>query len=367
MQIKTYLTNFNLKLQPIFSFIQRAILVLVIVSFLASMLRIYQINLYTQVNSNFKVYYNVGSVLIQDWKNINQYRTKTGQFTSDYFTSLYEPQVKIDDTIWTVYRPKPQQIKYKGQNWFFYIAETRGYLTKNPDLIPAYRNNLITGPNLNLYGQHNSTFNYSWSEFIDSYWNNKINVDINCSRFQQAKCPEVIEKLNIQIQPTVPKNSFRIDYNYSFDTKLAKINKQTINSFIVPENFLICPNAQYNKEFCLQPQDQNFTQRDSLPVWILNENGETKKITMKDMNFTDFYLTNFKIPDRYNINTFEDEKLNSAKDYYFVHPSGVNIKVTPDDPQAVLYLQKQFGSIKILNSNCQTSYCPSSLQVSVNN
>jgi hypothetical protein len=359
------LPKLNFQLSKITNFGSRLILVVVIISFLASMLRIYQINLYTNINSNFKVYYNVGSILIQDWKTINQYRTKTGQFTTDYFSSLYEPQIKIEDTIWTIYRPKPQQIKYKGENWFFYISETRGYLTKNADLIPVYRKNLITGPSLNLYGQHNSIFNYSWSEFLYSYLNSKVNVDIKCSRFQQAKCPEVIDKLNIQITPSSEPNSFKLDYNYYFDNKLAKTNKQTINAFIVPENFLICPSNQYNKDSCLQPQDQNFIQRDSFPIVILDETGEKQKITMKDMGFTDFYLTNLKIDDRYNINVFEDEKINSAKDYYFVHPSGVNFRITPDDPQATLFLQKQFGSIKIVNSNCPTNYCPSGYRVTV--
>jgi hypothetical protein len=364
MFIKT-ITLIKNKIKSKIHWIEKFILISIIVSFLFFSLRIYQLNLYTKVNSKFNVYYNVGSVLIQDWNTINQYRTKSGQFTTNYFTSLYEPQVKINNKISTIYRPKPQEIKYKNENWYLYIAEMRGYLTKNPDLIPNYWNNLITGPSLNLYGQNPTIYNYDWSELFESYINNKVNVDVNCSKFQLAKCPSIIDKLNIQIFPDPEPNAFRMKYNYIFDQKLLNEQKQTINAFIVPEDFLICPSTNYDKNSCIEAQDKNWTKRDNFPIWILEDQKDTKKITIKDLNFSDFYITNLKIADFYNINYFEDELLNKSKEYYFVHPSGVWLKVIPDDSNANVFLQRQFGSIKIENNTCLETYCQSGFKVTL--
>ena len=344
---------------------ERIVLIVVIVLFMTSFLRVYQINLFTRINDKFSVYYNVGSVLIQKWDTINQYRTKKAQFNTDYLTSLYEPQVKIGSKMWTIYRPKPQEIKFKGENWYFYIAEMRAYLTKDPTKIPNYDNNFIVGPSLNLYGQNNTVYNYNWNEILSSYWSNKVDVEINCARFSVAKCPDKIDKLNIKIYPVNNVDTFKMEYNFNFTGNVSCLSKEPITAFVVPENFLICPTSKFDTNYCLEPQDQRWTDRDNVPVWVFLNDNKIEKITLKDLGFSDFYLTNLKISDYYNLNFMEDLPLDKASTYYLVHPSGAYLAITPSDPKATTVLQKQFGTLRFLNSVCDTSLCSTSVDIKV--
>jgi hypothetical protein len=344
---------------------QRIVLILVVVGFMASFLRIYQLNLILHISPTFRLYYNVGSFLFQKDGVYNQYRTKRGQYTNNYITSLYEPQVKIGENIYSVYRPKAPEIKYKNQSYFFYTSETTAYLTRTLDQIPNYERNFLIGPSLNLYGQSNSIYNYSYQEFFKSYLNNVIDIDANCARYSVSKCENKFAKLNIRATAK-NQDEFTFENNFYFQDSYVGIEKFPITAIVAPEDFWVCPDSNFDANKCFNPADDFKIDADQMPVQIIEYDGSRTTISLKDVGFSDFYVSNLKIADYYNTRVTPEVPMDKAKIYYLVHKSNlVYMTLTPHDNETIFDIQRQFGSIRITGKKCSSAICSVNFDVGI--
>ncbi len=353
------ISNILYKLQPIF-------IAGIILLFLLFSLRIYQINLVVRVSSEFRLYYAVGSFVLRKDGVFDGYRTKRGNFVTEYFMSLYEPQVSVDGVLHTVYRPVPTPIKFRSKEYFMYTTETRVYLVDNMNKIPNFQKNYVVGPPLNLYGQGNTIYNYKPQEVYDAYINNRINLNINCGDYAVAHCKNQFNHLNIQVDPkTGDTDSFDMKFKYYFEGDLASKEKRPVSAFITPEDFGICPTSVYDVDVCVDPFDRNYIRSDDMPVSFLHDNIE-EKLTLKDLNFSSFYNINLKIPDKFNINIIPPKFLSIADTYFMVHKSNsVWIEIKPTVLGNTTSIQRQFGTMQFTGDICKQETCENAYTISL--
>jgi hypothetical protein len=327
---------------------------------------IYQISLVIKISDKFRIVYTSGSVLLEKDGVINQYQTTRGGFALDYFTSVYEPQLVVDNKLYSVYRPQPQKIKYKNSLYYFYVGESQGYLTKNPNNIPNYKTNIIVGPPLGLYGQNNTIYNYRPNEVYDSFVNNTIKIDLRCTTNIQSDCKNKLNKVGINIKKDDNEPETAIfSYNYNFGIDYETKPKQTVAAFITPEDFYICK-SRFFDENCLKPVDDIKVKYQDFRFDVIDANNNIEeKITLGDLNLSHFFLLNLKIFDYYNPVVKAETPLEKNNSYYMVHKSNkVWIKLTPL-AQYKADIQEQFGSIRFFSSDCPNTNCNSSVKVTV--
>jgi hypothetical protein len=340
----------------------------VLLLFLAFIPRLYLINLRVQAKSGANLYYNVGAFVLQKEGVIDQYMTRHKEYATSYISSLYEPAFKIGEDIYTAYRPRTQQIKFRNESYFMYVSETNIILTKNVNSIPSYKTNLIVGPSIGLYGYGNSIYNYSWGEIINNFTTNTIDVDINCYDFPEARCKNRLEKLNIKAKESTIPDSFDFYYNYHYGLELSEKSKTPLASVVVPKDYYLCPRFEYSYFECLDPFERESIPWQKMPVHVYKDNTEAYEVmTLQDLNLTQFYITNLKIADRYTIKTTAPLDLQKADEYFLVHKSNniaLRFKVLNTEKTEGQIL-KQFGSIRFIGPSCDQKVCPINLQMQI--
>ena len=371
---------FNFSFYFIFPVLKRCfvqlVLFLVIFIFVFFVPKIYLINLKTQNQFGTSLYYNVGALVLQKPGVIDQYATRNGEYSTAYLTSLYEPSFKIDNEIFTAYRPKPQPIKYNGKTYFLYIGETSAFLAPNSSQIPVYKNNLIVGPSIGLFGYGNSIYNYNWDQIISNYTTNQIGINVTCQPIAESNCGGVLHSLDFNGKPAFQDNSpldgFDLNYQFNITPQISQKGIIPMASLVIPDGFSLCPSMDFNIYDCLDPKEKEQINYPEMPLKILgenytseNNNSDFELKTLKDLNLTQFYLNNLKISDKYTVKTSDPIIINNRNDYYLVHSSGkIAIKVNILNAQnGSGDIQKQFGTIRFYGDKCYSEACKISIRI----
>ena len=269
---------------------------MVAIAVLISTLNIYNIHLRSQLSKQFTVYYDAGSILLEDSKLIQQYISRRDTYFTSYFHSLYEPQVIIGNDIFTVYRQDTKQIQWNNDWYYYNLGEQVFLLTDEPESIEMYKNNFMVGPSLTLYGDPDSAFNYSFPEVFYSFGFNVIDVKTPCINHYLANCKNRFNNYSERVERY--KNSpdtFLYTITFEFGSELAQVDKTPTEAFIIPENFFVCLDPS-NFSSCIDPKFQSIIPQRDIPV-VVQKNGSIKKMRFEDLALDAFHITNLKIPD----------------------------------------------------------------------
>ena len=335
----------------------------VAIAVLISTLNIYNIHLRAQLSNQFTVYYDAGSILLEDSKLIQQYISRRDTYFTSYFHSLYEPQVIIDKNVFTVYRQDTKQIQWNN-NWYYYnLGERVFLLTDEPESIEMYENNFMIGPSLTLYGDPDSAFNYSFPEVFYSFGFNVVDVVTPCIDHYLANCKNRLNSYSERVERyNNSSDTFQYTITFEFGSELAQVDKTPTEAFIIPENFFVCIDP---KDFssCIDPAFQSIIPQRDIPV-IIQKNGSIKKMRFEELALDAFHITNLKIPDYLITDNRPPILLEPVKTYYLIDTSqSVMLAITPQQKMNTS-IETKFSALKFKPAEvCRQAKCTLSFAI----
>jgi len=362
------------RIVPFFRKIQQAhgrflywlIVVSIAVAVLLSTLNIYNFHLKVDISERYTVYYDAGSILLEHDDLIQQYITRRDTYFTNYFHSLYEPQVIIGEDTFTVYRQETKQIQWNGDWYYYNLGEEFFTLTDNPSDIDMYNRNFIIGPSLTLYGDPSSAFNYSFGEAFESYAFNYIEVETPCTDHELARCTNRLESYTEKVsQHEESDSAFEYSSIFSFGDELSFVEKTPTESFIIPEGFMVCSDPE-DMATCQDPRFQGILPQRDIPV-IIYKDGDVQKLRFEDLGLNSFHITNLKIPDYLILDDRLPILMNPSSTYYLVHhQSGVVISITPQQ-DVDTFVETKFSAIKFKPKDpCVVATCQLDFVVDIN-
>lgn len=337
---------------------RRLILFISLFAFIASTLRVYQLNLKLVLSDRYTVYYDTGAILLEKEGVIGQYFTRRGTFFTDYLHSLYEPQLRYNGELLTIYRQQTELIKWREQSLYTYFTYDRFIMTDDVNTIDDYKKNLIVGPNLTLYGARDSIFVNSPSEIINSYFNNEIYTELNCTEHELSNCEGFIDKYTQRLEKDPEyKDSFIFTMGFHFNGLAANnTTKAPVNAFIFPETFELC-NSTSVFEKCRFVGTEKIVDQDNIPVY-LNIDGQETQTTFQELEFDNFHLINLKVPDYLVVDQEDAQLIDTRETYYMVHPQKhVWIGITPLTPNVEAAVENRYRSMRFESPQCPEDYC----------
>lgn len=348
--IDSYLETFVHKWNDFLSgWIRQIVALCILISGSVLLLPVYRVHTKVNVDEDFNVIALNGALWIE-YKNVfNQYQPRTGTYSVDYLTSVFQPQVIMDGVEYSMYRMSPDEIYLNDVHYYYYVSEDGLVLSKEPEWMEVYDTNLVTTKTKSVYPSKYTLLNSSWGEIFDSYVNNTIQMNLDCNNEPTSNCKGVLNRteFNVVDHPTLA-NTFIFENNFVFEEVAKPIQKQVFSSMVVPLDFEICV-----ENTCMDTTTQNYVEQDEFPVWVY-ENGRNAKImNLAELQLSDFLKSSMFLPDRLSQDSSEPVMLQYAKTYSLVHKSsGIIIDITPHNPSLEPSYLPKFRTIRFASQEC---------------